>query len=283
MIGGIEAGGTKFICAVADENLNVIKKVSVPTTNPEETMNKVFSFFDEFQLESIGLGAFGPIDVNKNSETYGFIRETPKTSWKNFNIVGAIKERYNIPVEFSTDVNVAALGELTFGSARGKQSCLYLTIGTGVGGGAIVFNKTLEGFGHPEMGHILIRKQSTDLFEGICPYHGDCLEGLVSGPAIAKRAGKLASELSEDDAVWDLVADYVGQALVDYTLTLSPEIIVLGGGVMNQRHLLPMIREKFKNYLNNYIETPSLDEYIVGPELAGNSGIMGSLELGKLD
>ena len=173
MIGGIEAGGTKFVCAIADEDLKIVEKISIPTTHPDETMANVFSFFDDYQITAIGVGAFGPIDIDQESDFYGYIRETPKKDWKDYNLIGTIKNRYQVPVSFTTDVNAAALGEYHFGSARSKQSCLYLTVGTGVGGGAVLSDNLLVGNIHPEMGHIIINKKHTDLFEVICPYHAD--------------------------------------------------------------------------------------------------------------
>lgn len=281
MLGAIEAGGTKFILAVSDDDLNIIERVSIPTTTPEETFEKVFEFFDNYQVKAIGIGSFGPIDVNTGSDSYGFITSTPKTAWENTDFLGKMKERYSIPLGWTTDVNAAALGELTYGAARGKTSCLYLTVGTGVGGGAVLNSEPLEGYGHPEMGHILIRKHAEDSFEGSCPYHRDCLEGLAAGPAIEKRYNKKAQELTENEEVWEMEAYYLAQALMSYTLTLSPEKIILGGGVMKQTQLFPLIRNAFSELLNNYVQTPDLKDYIVSPELKDDAGITGCLILAQ--
>lgn len=281
MLGAIEAGGTKFILAVSDDDLNIIERVSIPTTTPEETFEKVFEFFDNYQVKAIGIGSFGPIDVNTGSDFYGFITSTPKTAWENTDFLGKMKERYSIPLGWNTDVNAAALGELTYGAARGKTSCLYLTVGTGVGGGAVLNSEPLEGYGHPEMGHILIRKHAEDSFEGSCPYHRDCLEGLAAGPAIEKRYNKKAQELTENEEVWEMEAYYLAQALMSYTLTLSPEKIILGGGVMKQTQLFPLIRNAFSELLNNYVQTPDLKDYIVSPELKDDAGITGCLILAQ--
>lgn len=277
MYGAIEAGGTKFVCAVSDEQLEIKERVSIPTTTPRETLKQVFDFFDQYPLKAIGIGSFGPIDVNEKSATYGYVTSTPKIAWKNFDFLGAIKQQYDIPVAWTTDVNAAAYGEYKKGSARGTESCLYLTIGTGIGGGAVVDGKVLSGFGHPEMGHLLVRMHPDDDFKGVCPYHGNCLEGIAAGPAIEKRYGKKGNNLAEDKKVWEIEAFYLAQALVNYTLILSPEKIILGGGVMKQTQLLPLVKKEFTKLMAEYVSTPSLDEYIVMPELEDNAGIMGCL------
>jgi fructokinase len=278
--GGIEAGGTKFICAISNEQFEIIEKVSIPTTTPAETLNQVFAFFDHYSLKSIGIGTFGPIDVNKDSETYGFITTTPKLGWSQFNFLGEVKKRYNIPVAWTTDVNAAAYGEYKKGSAMEKNSCLYLTVGTGIGGGAIVNGHILDGFGHTEMGHILIRQHPEDHYMGKCPYHHNCLEGLAAGPSIEERYGKKGFELESEEKVWEIESYYLAQALVDFTLILRPEKIILGGGVMKQKQLFPLIRKAFDKLINNYVTTPDLDEYIVSPGLGDEAGIMGCLLLG---
>ncbi len=281
MLGAIEAGGTKFVLAVSDDEFNIIERQSIPTTTPEETFEKVFEFFDQYDVSAIGIGSFGPIDVNIKSETYGYITSTPKTAWEHTDFIGVMKERYSVPMGWTTDVNAAALGELTYGAAKGKESCLYLTVGTGVGGGAVIKGEPLEGFGHPEMGHILVRKHPEDQFEGHCPYHGDCLEGLAAGPAIEKRYGKKAQELADTEEVWEIEAYYLAQALMSYTLTLSPEKIILGGGVMKQTQLFPLIRDEFTRLMNDYVETPDMEEYIVSPQLKDDAGITGCLILAQ--
>lgn len=277
--GGIEAGGTKFVCAVSNEDFEIIERVSIPTTVPEETLKYVFDFFDKFELKAIGVGSFGPIDVNLNSRTYGYVTSTPKKGWNNYNFVGALKEKYDIPIAWTTDVNAAAYGEYRKGNAQQAKSCVYLTVGTGIGGGAILNGEIIEGYGHPEMGHILVRKHPDDDFEGVCPYHGDCLEGIAAGPAIEKRLGKKGVDIGKGDPYWEQEAYYIAQALVNYTMILRPEVIILGGGVMKQEHLFPLIRATFKDLLNDYLTTPDLEAYIVSPGLVDNAGITGSLLL----
>lgn len=279
--GGIEAGGTKFICAVSNDQFEIIEKVSIPTTTPTETLGQVFEFFDRFDLMAIGIGTFGPIDLTKGSETYGFITSTPKPGWNQFNFLGEMKQHYpNLPFAWTTDVNAAAYGEYRKGIAKANKSCLYLTVGTGIGGGAIMNGEILEGVGHAEMGHILIRQHPEDHYEGKCPYHKTCFEGLAAGPAIEARYGKKGFELASEDKVWELEAYYIAQALVDYTLILRPEKIILGGGVMKQSQLFPLIRETFSQLMAGYVPTPELDTYIVSPGLEDQAGIMGCLLLG---
>jgi len=277
--GGIEAGGTKFVCAVSDHDFKIIERVSIPTTVPEETLKHVFEFFDNYQLDAIGIGSFGPIDVNPKSVTYGYVTSTPKKGWNNYDFVGAIKGRYDIPVAWTTDVNAAAFGEYRKGSAQNSKSCLYLTVGTGIGGGAIVNGDIIDGFGHPEMGHILVRNHPEDDFEGVCPYHGNCLEGIAAGPAIEQRLNVKGQDIEKSDRYWEIEAYYLAQALVNYTMILRPEVLILGGGVMKQEQLFPLIRTEFKKMMNEYVTTPDLDTYIVAPGLEDNAGITGSLLL----
>lgn len=279
MFGAIEAGGTKFVCAVSDENFTIKERVSIPTTTPEETMTEVFSFFDQYELTAIGIGSFGPIDVNKESDTYGFITSTPKTAWKFYDFLGSVKNRYSVPIGWTTDVNAAALGEIKLGAAKGLKSCVYLTVGTGIGGGAVINGELLEGYGHPEMGHIPVRLHPNETYKGTCPYHGDCLEGIAAGPAIEGRFGKKGHLLADQEEVWEMEAYYLAQALMNYTLILSPERIVLGGGVMKQKQLYPLVRQKFAELMNDYVQVPDLEQYIVAPGLEDNAGILGSLLL----
>lgn len=279
MYGAIEAGGTKFVCAISDENFEIKERVSIPTTTPEETLSNVFEFFDQFKLDSIGIGSFGPIDVNKKSATYGYVTTTPKVAWTNFDFLGAVKKRYEIPVGWTTDVNAAALGELKKGAAIGLDSCVYLTVGTGIGGGAVVNGKLLAGYGHPEMGHMIVRLHPDESYGGFCPYHGNCLEGIAAGPAIEGRYGVKGHELADKIEVWQMEAYYLAQALMNYTLILSPERIVLGGGVMKQNQLYTLVREEFKKLMAGYVAVPPLEEYIVAPGLGDNAGVTGCLLL----
>ena len=284
LLGAIEGGGTKFVVCIGDENGNIIKKHAFPTSTPQETMNEIFNFFDDSGIEALGIGMFGPLDLNKSSPTYGYVTTTPKPNWSNFNVLGLLKERYNIPINIDTDVNGACLGELFFGSAQGLNSCLYLTIGTGIGGGAVVEGKLVHGLLHPEMGHMKLIRHPDDDFEGICPFHQNCFEGLASGPAIEKRYQQKAYLLDENHPAWDIEAYYIAQALVTYILVLSPEKIVLGGGVMKQKQLFPKIHQQVITLLNGYIQKDELtlqyiEQYIVEPMLGDCAGICGALAL----
>jgi len=279
LVGGIEAGGTKFVCAVGNEKNELLERVAFPTTTPEETLEQVFAFFDRFDLAAIGIGSFGPIDVNKDSETYGHILSTPKLAWKDFDFLGAMKARYAVPMGWTTDVNGAALGESALGAAKGMKNIMYITIGTGVGAGAIVDGKILEGIGHPEMGHMLVRPHEDDHYEGFCPYHGNCLEGMAAGPSIDGRLGKAGKDVEPTDAVWDYIAYYIAQALEAYTVILRPERIVLGGGVMKVPGMLDNIKAKFTKLLADYVPVPAVDDYLVTPGLGDDAGITGAIIL----
>lgn len=279
MLGAIEAGGTKFVCAVGDHLGNITDRVQIPTTVPEETMKEVMAFFQKYPVEAIGIGSFGPIDVNTESPTYGYITSTPKTAWRDFPFVQTLKEAFPVPVGFNTDVNAAALGEATLGAAKGLDSCLYITVGTGIGAGAIVEGKLLQGLSHPEMGHILVRRHPADTYKGKCPYHHDCLEGLAAGPGIEERWGEKGVGLAERTEVWDLEGYYIAQALMQYILILSPKKIILGGGVMNQEQVFPFIYKHLTELVNEYVALPELSSYIVRPGLGENAGITGSLLL----
>lgn len=283
-LGALEAGGTKMVCAIGDETGRILEQVSIPTETPEITMPKMIAYFKERQVEALGIGCFGPIDPDEASETYGYITSTPKMAWANFNIVGAFKEALGCPVGFDTDVNGSVLGEVTFGQAKGMRNVLYLTIGTGIGAGIYAEGKLLHGMLHPEAGHIMLAKRADDVYVGKCPYHGTCFEGLAAGPAIEERWGTKAIELKNEPKVWDLEAYYIAQALVNYIMVLSPEMIILGGGVMHQEQLFSLIRNYVKQLLNGYIKTKELEDlehYIVPASLQDNQGIMGCLELAK--
>lgn len=279
--GSIEAGGTKFVCAIGNDSLEIVNRMSFPTTTPNDTLVQVFKFFDEYELEAIGIGSFGPVDLNPKSPTYGYITTTPKPGWGNFGFLDMIKNRYDIPITFTTDVNAAAFGENMLGAATDVDSCIYLTVGTGIGGGAVINGQLIEGYSHPEMGHILIKRHPEDIFSGTCPYHHDCLEGMASGPAIEKRFGIKAENLKSDHPAWKFESHYLAQALMNYILILSPEKIILGGGVMEQKQLFPLIRTALKSMLNGYVELPDLDTYIVPPKLDNNAATLGCLMLAK--
>lgn len=273
-----------MVCAIGNEKGEIFEQISIPTQTPEITVPKMISYFKEKNTEALGIGCFGPIDPDKGSKTYGYITSTPKLAWADYNIVGTFQEALLCPVGFDTDVNGSVLGEVTFGQGKGKSCVVYVTIGTGVGAGIYVEGKLLHGMLHPEAGHVLIRRRSDDAYKGKCPYHKNCLEGLAAGPAVEERWGLSARDLSSRDEVWDLEAYYIAQALTNYILILSPEMIILGGGVMHQEQLFPMIRNYVKEMLNGYLKTEELtdlEHYIVPASLHDDQGIMGCLELAR--
>jgi fructokinase len=286
--GGIEAGGTKFICAVGTGPDNILFKIQLPTTRPKETLNKVVWFFKQVKLPlaSIGVASFGPLDLDKKSPTYGSITTTPKPGWPNTNLVKTLKDALKVPVYLDTDVNGAALGEGKWGAAKGLETFIYLTIGTGIGGGAIINGRPVHGLVHPEMGHILIpHDREKDPYEGCCPYHKDCFEGLASGTAMRKRWSKAAESLPANHAGWELEAEYIGAGVMDLMLTFSPQKVILGGGIMKAQGLIEAVRKKVKIKLNKYVTSPAvrdnIDEYIVSPELGDMSGVLGAIAMAE--
>ena len=281
MYGSIELGGTKIRSAVFDEDGNIKAEDKIETGDPNENIAKIIEFLTKYDIKSLGIGAFGPIDVDKNSDTYGYVLSTPKKLWKNFNLLGSLKEKLNVDMGFTTDVGSSGLGEYHLGAAKDKDSSLYLTIGTGIGGSYIQDGKLLEGYSHPEMGHIEITKDSGDDFEGNCPYHKSCFEGLCSGPAIEKRAGKKAEDLAIDDPSIEISAKYIAKALYTYTVTLRPHIVIIGGGVANKEGMIEKIREEFDAIKGDYLALPNSKDYIVFPELGNDSGLMGGYILAE--
>ncbi|HET9482068.1 MAG TPA: ROK family protein [Candidatus Polarisedimenticolia bacterium] len=284
-LGGIEAGGTKFVCAVGScpDDLRV---ASFATEDPPTTIGSVVGFFRDAAPHAVGVGSFGPLDLDHDSPTFGHITTTPKHGWRGFDLAGAISRALGVPVAFDTDVNAAALGEGRWGAARGLSDFVYLTVGTGIGGGAVVGGKVLHGLVHPEMGHIPVpHDRARDPYPGACPYHGDCLEGLASGPAIERRWGLPAAELPPDHPAWELEAHYLALGLATWVCTLSPRRIVIGGGVMRAGHLFPRIRAELQRVLNGYLQADALDDgidrYLTPPGLGDRSGVLGALVLAE--
>jgi fructokinase len=281
-IGCIEAGGTKFVCGIIDESKTILEQVVIPTVSPKETFEAMFAFFDQFELDAIGVASFGPIDLNRSSKTYGYFTTTPKPGWAFTPFASVLEERYKVPVGFDTDVNGAALAELKYGAGVNLDNLVYYTIGTGIGAGVVVNRTMVHGMMHPEAGHTLVRRHPKDTFEGVCPYHGDCLEGMASGLAMEKRWGIKAHLLTADHEAWDMEAYYIAQACVQAIVMVSPEKIVLGGGVMKQVHLFDLIHKYVKEMLNGYIQSPLIDcltTYIVAPGLGELSGMLGAYAL----
>ncbi len=282
-LGALEAGGTKMVCAIGDEQGNIMERVTFPTETPAETMPSIIEFFKKNEVEAVGVGCFGPIDLNRESKTYGYITSTPKLAWQYFDICGTLSQALEVPIGFDTDVNGSCLGEITYGAARGCNSAVYITFGTGVGMGICNEGKLIHGMMHPEAGHMMIAKHKDDTFEGVCPFHKGCVEGLCAGNSIGARYGMKAFDIPKDDIAWEYTAYYMAQTVVNLILTVSPQKIILGGGVMKQEHLYPMIRKNVKEVLNGYVqakELENLEEYIVVPGCGDDQGILGALMLG---
>jgi len=288
LYGAIEAGGTKFVCVVASGPNHIVDEIRYMTTTPAETLGKAIQFFQPFitsgQVGAIGVGSFGPVDLNPESSTYGFIAATPKPGWSNTDVLGTLRRALQVNIAFDMDVNTAALGEYLWGASKSYDPSLYVTIGTGIGGGYIINGKPLIGLLNLEMGHVLIpHNRELDSFLGACPFHGDCFEGLASGPAIEKRLGLAGAVIPEDNVFWDIEADYIAYALMNYILILSPKKIILGGGVMQREFLFPKVRQRVRELLNGYVSSKNLleniESYILPPGLGNQSGSLGAIAL----
>ncbi len=284
--GGIEAGGTKWVCAIGGGPDDLRDIVTFPTTTPAQTIARAAEFFaNDGSVAAVGIGSFGPIDIRPGSRTWGHITTTPKPGWAHTDVAPSLAKALDLPVAFDTDVNAAALGEHRWGAARGIDTFCYITVGTGIGGGGMSNGRLMHGLLHPEFGHMRVpHDRRRDPFDGICPYHGDCLEGLASGEAIRARWG-LAGEESVDEHIWHVEAEYLALGLVNVICVLSPERIVIGGGVMKQPQLLPLVRKRVTELLAGYIDAlpfdRNLDDYLVPPALGDRSGVIGSLELAR--
>ncbi|HSW59107.1 MAG TPA: ROK family protein [Dehalococcoidales bacterium] len=287
---GIEAVGTKFVCIIASGPSDIRAKIQIKTTTPEETLAQVTAFFKkELARQDVaraGIGSFGPLELDPDSQAYGFITTTPKPGWAQVNLAGIIHRELGLPVRIDTDVNAAALGEWRWGAARGLNDFVYLTVGTGIGGGVFSGGKLVHGLIHPEIGHMLIRHDRTrDPYPGCCPAHADCWEGLACGLAIKKRWGLPAEELPEGHPAWELEAYYLAQGLMNLICTLSPRRIILGGGVIRASHLLPLVREQLTSLMGGYFQNPAitegLDSYLIKPGLGDLAGVMGAIALAE--
>jgi fructokinase len=289
MFGAIEAGGTKFVCAIADEAGIICREERFETTDPDTTLGRVLAFLRQARsqfgaLDALGLASFGPVELRPGSPRFGCIGGTPKPGWSSTDILGALGSEFGGPIGFDTDVNAAALAEHRWGAARDVRDLVYLTVGTGIGGGVIVDGTPIHGLMHPEIGHVFPRRHPLDVeFRGVCPFHHDCIEGVAAGPAIIARSGAPLSALRHDHPQWEIEADYLGQLCAQLVLTLSPQRIVLGGGVMAQTRLFPLIRGAMTSWLGGYIDRyelrDGLDQYVVPPELADQAGVRGAVAL----
>lgn len=283
MYGAIELGGTKVCCGIGRSDNEFVERYIIKTRDPQSTLSDVFDFFEHSQAEygellAMGLASFGPVDLNPGSPTYGSILKTPKAGWSDFPLLKNIRERFAIPTAITTDVNAALLAEHRMGAAQGVDNAVYVTVGTGIGAGVMVSGEIVNGFLHPEVGHMRI---PTDEVEGVCPFHGDCLEGLASGPAIFARTGQPAQDLPYDHPIWDEVACNLGDMCNNLIMTLATERIVLGGGVMSKAGLLEKIKQQLKRKLNDYLPidncTQGLDSLVVSAGLRDGAGLTGAL------
>jgi fructokinase len=281
--GGVEAGGTKWVCGIGSgpDDLHTVE--TFPTTTPAETLRRTAEFFAQNGgVSAVGVGSFGPIDLRA-----GRVTTTPKRGWANTEVVSVLHDALGVPVAFDTDVNAAALGEGRWGAAIGLDTFCYLTVGTGIGGGVMAGGRLVHGLIHPEVGHMLIpHDRARDPFPGSCPFHGDCFEGLAAGSAIERRWGKPGEELGDRSDVWELEAEYLALGVVNVICVMSPQRVILGGGVMKQPSLLPLVRARTHELLAGYVGAPELsdglDEYIVGPALGDRAGVLGAIELARL-
>lgn len=288
ILGGIEAGGTKWVCAIGTGPDDISESIVFPTGNPDETIARAARFLTrkDGSLAAVGVGSFGPIDLRRTSPTWGRITTTPKPGWHNIDLAKALEAALAVPVGFDTDVNAAALAEQRWGATQGLDTFCYITVGTGIGGGVVANGSVLHGLLHPEMGHMRIpHDRERDPFPGICPYHGDCLEGLASGEAIAERWPN-AQPNQWPDEILDLEAHYLALGLINVIGTLSPQRIVLGGGVMKEPGLLTRVHDRVRKLAAGYFDSPELGDrtpdYIVPPALGDRAGVLGALELARL-
>jgi fructokinase len=282
----VETGGTKALCAIGTGPDDVRAQIRIPTGDPRATLARAVAFFQEHPtpVAAVGIASFGPIDLDPRSPTFGFVTTTPKPRWAHTDVAGPFRTALGVPVAFDTDVNGAALGEHRWGAARAVDPFVYVTVGTGIGGGGVVNGRLLHGLVHPEMGHLrLPHDRIADPFAGTCPYHGDCLDGLASGQALRERWGAPAETLPHDHPAWVLEAEYLALGLVSIIAVLSPRRIVLGGGVMQQPALLPRVRRRVVELLAGYVRAreivSAIEDYIVPPALGAATGVLGALAL----
>lgn len=293
LIGGIEAGGTKIVCGAAEvteEGIHILDRMRFATWRPEEAVRKAADYFKDFPIKALGVACFGPLDLRKDSATYGHIRATPKKGWEHFDLLGPFEKEIGVPAVLDTDVNGAALGEGAYGAGKGKSVVAYITVGTGIGVGLSIGGKPLHGLVHPEGGHMPVVRAPGDTYEGCCTFHRDsflpagCLEGYAAGPAIEKRWGEKGENLGSRSEVWEMEAFYLSQGVSQIALLCSPDIIILGGGVMHQASLFPMVRERVKDQMHGYVHAPILDgdisDYIVPPALGDDAGLAGACRMG---
>lgn len=290
ILGGIEAGGTRWNCAVGDGEGEIRAAASFATTTPAETIGRAAEFFaPQGPLGALGVGCFGPVELDRSSPRWGRITTTPKPGWSGTDVVAMLGARLEVPIAFETDVNAAAVGEARWGAGAGLETFAYVTVGTGIGAGVVANGRPLHGLVHPEIGHVRVpHDRERDPFPGSCPFHADCLEGLASGEALRQRWGAPGEQLdSAEDRpeVWELEAEYLALGLANLVLTLSPQRLIAGGGVAGTPGLLALVRERLLDVLAGYLDAPQLregiDEYLVPPALGPRAGVLGAIELAR--
>jgi fructokinase len=276
--GLIEAGGTKFVLGVASADGTIHASTRIPTTTPDETISAMLAWFEtHIPFTAIGLATFGPVGLDPQSAEWGHILQTPKAGWSNTDLAGPLKQTFGCPIAVDTDVNGAALAESLWGAGRGHDVVLYFTVGTGIGGGAVIHGRTLRGEGHPEMGHIRLPRHPDDMdFAGTCPFHGCCLEGLASGPAILARWGKSLSELGPEHPGHEIIAWYLAHTAVTMQAIFEPGWIIFGGGVMATPGLIERVTQQADILGGGYFRSNALQS-IVRPGLGDNAGLLGAL------
>ncbi|MEA2213826.1 MAG: fructokinase [Solirubrobacteraceae bacterium] len=286
LYGGVETGGTWCVCAVGRGPNDIVREDQFPTTDPQETLQRIIDFFRADRTPTaIGVGSFGPVDLDPKSPTWGHVTTTPKPGWQHVAVAPVIRDELGVPVAFDNDVDAAALGEYRWGAGRGAGSVCYLTVGTGIGAGLLIDGRPWHGLVHPEVGHIRIPRDPGDSFAGTCPVHGDCWEGLACGPAMAKRWERLPEELPDDHPAWELEASYLALGILSIVLVASPERVIAGGGVMERPGLPGMVRRRLRQLLAGYLESPSLGDaigsYLVPPALGDRAGVLGAIALAQ--
>lgn len=290
-IGAIEVGGTKTVCAIVSPDGRLLSRTEFPTESPAGTFEKTVRFLEAESaqaggLDGIGVGNFGPINIRRESAAYGTLGATPKSGWASSNVLAELRKHTRVPVNIDTDVNAALLGETTWGAGKNLDDVVYVTVGTGIGAGVLSGGRLLNGQNHPEIGHLFLPRMEDDReFAGTCPFHqGRCAEGLAAGPAIAARWSADGATLPASHPAWDLEARYLAVLCANLVLTVSPQRIILGGGVMHQQHLFPLIREHLMESLGGYVDlsqlSDSLDEFVVPPALGDDSGVLGASVIG---
>ncbi|HSO98214.1 MAG TPA: ROK family protein [Solirubrobacteraceae bacterium] len=287
MLGGVETGGTWCVCAVGTGPGEIVAEAQFRTSNPADTLARIIAFFRSAPpADAIGIGSFGPVDLDPRSPTWGHVTTTPKPGWQHVAVAPVIRDQLGVPVAFDNDVTAAAIGEHRWGAGRGTDSLCYLTVGTGIGAGLLIDGRPVHGLVHPEVGHIRIpRDRDQQPFRGVCPVHGDCWEGLASGPAIAERWQASPQELGDDHPAWEIEADYLALGILSIVLVASPRRVIVGGGVMERPSLLQMVRGRLRELVAGYLDTPSLGEdigsYVVAPGLGDRAGVLGALALAQ--